>query len=59
MAVFQKKYSPQKMRMIPKDHPIIPEYGNEYFNKVPPKGPKPPKTQHPAPINLFFGILFN
>lgn len=45
--------------MTPKDHPIIPEYGNESFKTVPPKKPKPLKPIHPAPIILFLGILFN
>jgi hypothetical protein len=58
-ACFPKKYIAQNIKMTPKDHPIIPEYGNESFITVPTKGPKPLKPIHPAPIILFLGILFN
>jgi hypothetical protein len=61
MSVYKKKYIAQKLRTTPQDHPIIPEYGNESFKTVPPKKPKPliPNTQHPTPIILFLGVLFN
>ena len=58
-ACLLKKYIEQKIRMTPKDQPIIPEYGNESFKTVPPKGPKPLKLIHHAPIILFLGFLFN
>ena len=54
-----KKYIAQKIKMTPKDQPIIPEYGNEFLKTVPPKGPNPLKPTHTAPIILFLGILFN
>ena len=54
-----KKYIAQKIKITPNDHPIIPEYGKESLNTVPPKGPNPLKPTHPAPIILFPGILFN